>query len=106
MTRKTHIPGLIDETLGAPFSRRGLLRTAVGAGVAIPTMGTLLATASKAGAQEPGGTVTLIEAANPASWDLTTSTWPTWQTCSFIYDRLLTFDDEETLQPALVTAWE
>ena len=53
-----------------------------------------------------GGIAHIAVAANPASWDLTKSTWPTWQSVHFLVDRLLVFDESEELQPWLVTDWE
>jgi peptide/nickel transport system substrate-binding protein len=94
----------VDKALRAPMSRRGLLRTAAGAGAA----GLALDRTRLALAQEgtPGGTAVVICAANPASWDYTKTTWPTFEALCFMYDKLLTLNDEEELQPALVTAWE
>src|SRR5690606_6602630 len=48
----------------------------------------------------------LIVAANPASWDLTKSTWTTWQGVTFLYDRLFAFDEAEELVPLLATELE
>lgn len=87
----------------APMSRRRLLQTAAGSTLLAPTLGRPW---SSLAAQEAGGTVTIIVGANPASWDLTKSTWTTWQAVAFLYDRLLTFDEAEELQPSLATAWE
>ena len=53
-----------------------------------------------------GGVAVLAEAADPASWDLTKSTWPTWQSVQFLYDTLIGFDDEEQLIPNLAESWE
>ncbi|MDQ3696136.1 MAG: ABC transporter substrate-binding protein [Chloroflexota bacterium] len=90
--------GLLQESL----TRRGLVKSAAGAAMLTPMLGL---PASSVLAQEDG-TVSLITAANPASWDLTTSTWSTWEGIHFLYDRLLTFDENEDLQPGLATAWE
>lgn len=92
------------EILNAPFTRRGMLRTAMAAGAAAPAFRVAGAFAKQDGG-EPGGTATVLVAANPASWDLTTTTWPTWQSVQFMYDRLLAFDAEENLIPQLVTEW-
>jgi peptide/nickel transport system substrate-binding protein len=86
------------------LSRRGLLQTAAGAGAIGPVLGRPLAVAAKQGS--PGGTAVVVCAANPASWDFTKTTWPTFEALNFMYDRLLIYDDAEQLQPALVTAWE
>jgi peptide/nickel transport system substrate-binding protein len=85
------------------MSRRRLLQAAAGSTLLAPTLGLPW---SSLAAQEAGGTITIIVGANPASWDLTKSTWETWRAVSFLYDRLLTFDEAEELQPALATAWE
>jgi peptide/nickel transport system substrate-binding protein len=87
----------------ASMSRRRLLQTAAGSTLVAPMLGRPW---SSLAAQEAGGTVTIIVGANPASWDLTKSTWETWRAVTFLYDRLLTFDEAEELQPALATAWE
>ena len=43
--------------------------------------------------------------ANPLSWDVTKATWPTWEALSHMYDRILSFNDAEELQPQLATEW-
>lgn len=102
-TRGTFDP--LREVLDAPVSRRGLFKLAAASGIAVPALAGIV---TVAGAKQgsPGGTATIVVAANPASWDLTKSTWVTWQAVSYMYDRLLTFDAEENLQPGLATAWE
>ena len=94
----------IGQLLRPSVSRRVVLRTAVGAGAAIPALGLSRLAAAQEGT--PGGTAVVVCAANPASWDFTKTTWPTFEALCFMYDRLLTRNDEEELQPALVTAWE
>ena len=94
----------IGQLLRPSVSRRVVLRTAIGAGAAIPALGLSRLTAAQEGT--PGGTAVVVCAANPASWDFTKTTWPTFEALCFMYDRLLTRNDEEELQPALVTAWE
>lgn len=100
----TPSPGvnLVSPLVEGSLSRRGLLKSAAGAALLSPALGlapnTVLA--------QDGSTVSVIVAANPASWDLTTSTWETWRGVHYLYDRLLVFDENEDLQPQLVTAWE
>ena len=94
----------IGQLLRPSVSRRVVLRTAIGAGAAIPALGLSRLAAAQEGT--PGGTAVVVCAANPASWDFTKTTWPTFEALCFMYDRLLTLNDEEELQPALVTAWE
>lgn len=94
----------IDQVLQFPVSRRGVIRTVIGAGVALPALD--LSRIAKAQEGTPGGTAVVICAANPASWDFTKTTWPTFEALCFMYDRLLTLNDAEELQPALVTEWE
>ncbi|MGH2561559.1 MAG: ABC transporter substrate-binding protein [Thermomicrobiales bacterium] len=106
MTSTTRSLDLTDEVLNAHVSRRGLLRTAVGAGVALPALSAPLGAMARQEGAEPGGVATIVVAANPASWDLTKSTWITWQAVHFLYNRLLTFDAAEELQPGLAVAWE
>jgi peptide/nickel transport system substrate-binding protein len=101
-TRRTLDP--IGQLLQPSVSRRVVLRTAIGAGAAIPALGLSRLAAAQEGT--PGGTAVVVCAANPASWDFTKTTWPTFEALCFMYDRLLTRNDEEELQPALVTAWE
>ena len=84
------------------LSRRSLLKTAAGAALLSPALGLAPNTVL---AQE-GDTVSLVVGSNPASWDLSKSTWTTWQAVTFLYDRLLTFDENEELQPQLATEWE
>jgi peptide/nickel transport system substrate-binding protein len=88
--------------LDGSLSRRGLLKTAAGAVLLPPALGL----GPNAVLAQEGGEATLIVGANPASWDLTTSTWETWKAVTFLYDRLLIFDENEELQPNLVTEWE
>jgi peptide/nickel transport system substrate-binding protein len=99
-----HTRRALDSIIQFPVSRRGVLRTAVGAGAAIPALGLSRFAAAQEGT--PGGTAVVVCAANPASWDYTKTTWPTFEALCFMYDRLLTLNDAEELQPALVTEWE
>lgn len=101
--------------LNISVNRRDMLRTAGATGIASSALGLPLvaqakrdsaATPATTSAGTPGGMATIVEAGNPGSWDLTISTWTTWQAVQFLYDRLLIFDEEENLVPALVTAWE
>ena len=127
-----------DRILQARLRRRQILRAAIGAGMLVPGLGTLLA-ACGGGSEEPtspaggdggqasattpspsgspdssdgggegkrGGIARIVTTANPASWDLTKSTWATWQGISYMYDRLLTFNEAEELQPGLAVSWE
>lgn len=93
----------VTSLMNGELSRRGLLKTAAGAALLTPALGLAPGTTF---AQEGGGTVSLIVAANPASWDLTTSTWTTWQGVTFLYDRLFAFDENEELVPLLATELE
>jgi peptide/nickel transport system substrate-binding protein len=95
-----------DKLLSAPVDRRTLLRTAVAAGVAAPLLGTSVASAAAAPArQQSGGTAVMAVNANPLSWDVTKATWPTWEALIHMYDRILTFNEAEELQPGLATEW-
>jgi peptide/nickel transport system substrate-binding protein len=105
MSRTTNLAlgtSSVAPLLESDFSRRGLLKTAAGAALLSPALGLVPGAVL---AQE-GGTVSLIVGANPASWDLSTSTWDTWQGVTFLYDRLFTFDENEELQPQLATEFE
>lgn len=62
--------------------------------------------ASTGGAVKTGGIINIPIASSPTSWDLLTSDWPTWTVLHFIYDRLLTSDENEKILPMLATAWE
>lgn len=91
------------------LNRRHLLKMAAGASAAVPALklsGNAFAQDDASPTPVLGGTATVIVAANPDSWDLTKSTWVTWQAVCFLYDTLLVFDDQETLMPNLATAWE
>lgn len=57
-------------------------------------------------AGEAGGTAVLAVTADPASWDQTKTTWPSWEGVHFLYDRLVGFDAEEQLVPQLAESWE
>ncbi len=93
----------VSALMNGELSRRGLLKSAAGAALLTPALGLAPGTTF---AQEGGGTVSLIVAANPASWDLTKSTWTTWQGVTFLYDRLFAFDEAEELVPLLATELE
>lgn len=84
--------------------RRDLFRFMAGGAAAAGAFG--LAPAALARQGTPGGKATVVVSANPASWDLTNSTWPTWEGVNFLYDRLVTFDETEQLLPALALSWE
>lgn len=62
--------------------------------------------AGASGAVKIGGTINIPIASSPTSWDLLTSDWPTWTVLHFLYDRLLTSDENEKILPMLATAWE
>ncbi len=147
----TRLNDLTAKALSSRLNRRTMLRRAAAVGIALPTVGTLLAacgsddegdptsttvsgsteptapaatsdsgsgsatettgasestTTTTEGSGKTGGTARVAVAANPASWDLTKSTWPTWQSVHFMVDRLLVLDEDEELQPCLVTDWE
>lgn len=90
--------GMLLPALGIPTGVRAANGTPVGSPVAVPL--TVPTTTPDANAKK-GGTARLVIAANPDSWDLTKSTWVTWQAVFFMYDRLLTFNDKENLMPGL-----
>lgn len=94
----------LDSLIQFPLSRRAVIRTAVGAGAALPALDLSRLAAAQEGT--PGGTAVVVCAANPASWDFTKTTWPTFEALCFMYDRLLTMNDAEELQPALATEWK
>lgn len=104
MNHTRHAHDSIDQVLRFPVSRRGVIRTAVGAGAVLPALDLSRLAAAQEGT--PGGTAVVVCAANPASWDFTKTTWPTFEALCFMYDRLLIMNDAEELQPALVTEWE
>lgn len=89
--------------LAASLNRRTLLMSTA-AGALLPVLANPALTFAQ-DTPQTGGTAGLVVAANPASWDLTKSTWVTWQAVCFLYDRLLNFDDNETLLPGLATEW-
>jgi len=84
--------------------RRNLFRVLAGGAAATGVFG--LAPSALARQGEPGGRATVVTSANPASWDLTNSTWPTWEGVNFLYDRLVAFDEAEELIPALALSWD
>jgi peptide/nickel transport system substrate-binding protein len=63
------------------------------------------ATAAAPASSTGAGTAVVAVSASPTGWDLTTSTWVTWQGVSYLYDTLLTTDDAEQLKPNLATEW-
>ncbi len=90
-----------------PLHRRNLFRVLAGGAAAAGALGGVGYAPSAFGRQgEPGGTATIVTNANPASWDLTNATWPTWEGVNFLYDRLVNFDEEETLIPGLALTWD
>ena len=70
-----------------------------------PTTAPAVVPTAAAVAGSKGGTAVVAVASSPASWDLTSSTWPTWQGVHHLYDTLLTTDESEKLQPSLATEW-
>jgi len=91
-----------NRLLDASINRRSLLAM-TSAGVVLPHLMNPALSFAQEGT--PGGTATLVLGANPASWDLSSSTWITWQGINFLYDRLLNFDENENLTPGLATEW-
>ncbi len=59
-----------------PRSRRELFRLLAG-GAAVATGAVAMGPAVSARQGTPGGKATIVTSANPASWDLTNTTWPT-----------------------------
>lgn len=104
MTNLTN-DSVIDRAVRQPRSRRELFRLLAG-GAAVAAGGVALAPGAGALQGTPGGRATIVTSANPASWDLTNSTWPTWEGVNFLYDRLVSFDEAEQLIPALALSWE
>jgi ABC-type transport system substrate-binding protein len=90
--------------LEASLNRRTLLMSTA-AGALLPVLANPALTFAQ-DTPKSGGTAGLVVGANPASWDLTKSTWVTWQAVCFLYDRLVTFDDNENLLPGLALSWE
>ncbi|CAN5550114.1 ABC transporter substrate-binding protein [soil metagenome] len=90
--------------LETSLNRRKLLMTTA-AGALLPVLANPALTFAQ-DTPKSGGTAGLVVGANPASWDLTKSTWVTWQAVCFLYDRLVTFDDNENLIPGLALSWE
>jgi peptide/nickel transport system substrate-binding protein len=86
-------------------SRRELFRLLAG-GAAVAAGAVLLTPSASARQGTPRGKATIVTSANPASWDLTNSTWPTWEGVNFLYDRLVSFDETEQLVPALALSWD
>lgn len=84
--------------------RRNLFRAIAGGAAAAGALRLAPSALARQGA--PGGSATVVTSANPASWDLTNSTWPTWEGVNFLYDRLVSFDETETLIPALALTWD
>ena len=69
------------------------------------TAPTTAPTVAASTAAASGGTAVVAVGSSPSSWDLTKSTWPTWQGVHYLYDTLLTTDDNEQIKPGLATAW-
>jgi len=82
----------------APAAAPAAAPTAAPAVVATP--------AANAAAGARGGTAVVVVGSSPSSWDLTKSTWATWQGVHYLYDTLLTTDANEQLKPGLAVAWE
>jgi peptide/nickel transport system substrate-binding protein len=93
-------PAISAPTQAAPAVAPTVAAAATTVAAAAPTVA-----AAAAAAGTKGGTAVVSVASSPASWDLTSSTWPTWQGVHFLYDTLLTTDENEKLQPGLVTDW-
>lgn len=89
-----------------PLNRRRLIQASVGLSSLAPALGVWGLASAQDDSPQQGGAAGLVVGANPASWDLTKSTWATWQAVHFLYDRLLVFDELEALQPSLALSWD
>ncbi len=90
------------------MTRRTALKTAGASAAVLSMLGAPGVTTARAVLQETpqsGGTAVMAVNANPLSWDVTKATWPTWEALIHMYDRLLTFNELEELQPSLATEW-
>jgi peptide/nickel transport system substrate-binding protein len=93
------IPGI----LAGGLTRRDLIRYSAAAGLAGPAARLAMAPGSAAAA---GGTVSLAISATPTSMDQSKPDWVGWWGTNYLYDTLLTIDENEGLAPLLAESWD
>jgi len=84
-------------------TRRDLLKYAAVAGVAAPMAGRMLGPLS---VSAEGGTISVAISATPTSFDQSKPDWVGWWGTNYLYDPLLTIDENEALAPWLAESWE
>jgi peptide/nickel transport system substrate-binding protein len=89
------VPGL--------HSRRDLIKYSAALGLATPAGAALLSPGSVAA---EGGTISLAISATPTSMDISKPDWVGWWGVNYLYDTLLTIDENEALAPLLAETWE
>lgn len=63
-------------------------------------------TTGSSGTPKKGGVAVIPVTASPTSWNLLKSDWITWEAITYLYDQLLTANEDEEFQPMLATSWE
>jgi peptide/nickel transport system substrate-binding protein len=89
--------------LESRHSRRALLGQGAALGLSLPMARMLMQPGYAAAA---GGTVTLAISATPTTMDLSKPDWVSWWGTNYLYDTLLSTDDNETFIPLLAEKWE
>lgn len=89
--------------LESRHSRRALMGQGAALGLSLPMARILMQPGYAAAA---GGTITLGLSATPTTMDLSKPDWPSWWGTNYLYDTLISTDDNETFVPLLAEKWE
>ena len=88
--------------LAGRHSRRALLGQGAALGASLPMMHALMRPGSAAA---EGGIVTVGISTTPTTMDLSKPDWVSWWGTNYLYDTLLSTDDNETFIPLLARLW-
>jgi peptide/nickel transport system substrate-binding protein len=94
---------LSQRLLASRSSRRALLGQGAAIGMAVPTAHAVMRPGIAAA---EGGVVTVGISATPTTMDLSKPDWVSWWGTNYLYDTLLSTDDNETFIPLLAESWE
>jgi peptide/nickel transport system substrate-binding protein len=97
----TQVPGY-DQLQRILMSRRRLLAQGAALGLGVPVAYSLMQPGEAAAA----GTVSVGINATPTTMDLSKPDWVSWWGTNYLYDTLISTDDNETFIPLLAESWE
>jgi len=94
------VPGII---IPGMMSRRDLVKYSAALGMAVPVSRALMSPAS-VGAE--GNVVSVGVTSTPTTMDISKPDWSTWWGINYLYDTLLSTDDNENFVPLLAESYE